>query len=64
MCDYSLELVKSRPAKVGDTLTTGELWPSYASVVATEEQRRGVRVTGNGAVLCTRGKVRVLSVRL
>ena len=29
MCDYSLESVRSRPAKVGDKLTTRALVPSH-----------------------------------
>jgi hypothetical protein len=37
MCDYSLEYVKSRPAKVGDKLTTGNFWTGTHGFAASED---------------------------
>jgi hypothetical protein len=50
MCDYSLNNVKSRPAKVGDKLTTRSFGTGTRGFAASECERCGLRATGNGAV--------------
>ena len=42
MCDYSLEYVKSRPAKVGDKLTTRNFWTGTHGFAASEDARVAV----------------------
>ena len=37
MCDYSLELVRSRPAKVGDKLTTHDFGTCTRGFAAAED---------------------------
>jgi hypothetical protein len=51
MCDYSLHSVKSRPAKVGDKLTTRDYRHARLFGVGGRE-RSCLRSTGNGVVLC------------
>ena len=58
MCDYSLQNVKSRPAKVGDKLTTHHFNTGTDRVRCTGRcQHGGLRSSGNGACLCNRDKV-------
>jgi len=55
MCDYSLHYVKSRPAKVGDKLTTRDFVHGYARVRGTGRcKRRSLRFAGNRVVVCQR----------
>ena len=44
MCDYSLESVRSRPAKVGDKLTTREFGTCTRGFAAAEDVRVAVCV--------------------
>ena len=44
MCDYSLENVRSRPAKVGDKLTTRDFGTGTRGFAATENARAAVCV--------------------
>jgi hypothetical protein len=44
MCDYSLEHVKSRPAKVGDKLTTSNFGRGTHGFAASEDARVAVCV--------------------
>ena len=44
MCDYSLESVRSRPAKVGDKLTTREFGTGTRGFAAAEDVRVAVCV--------------------
>ena len=44
MCDYSLEHVKSRPAKVGDRLTTREFGRATRGFAASEDKNVAVCV--------------------
>ena len=44
MCDYSLESVRSRPAKVGDKLTTRDFGTSTRGFAAAEDARVAVCV--------------------
>ena len=44
MCDYSLEHVKSRPAKVGDRLTTRDFGRATRGFAASEDQNVAVCV--------------------
>ena len=44
MCDYSLHSVKSRPAKVGDKLTTHEFGTGTRGFAASEDMNRAVCV--------------------
>ena len=56
MCDFSLQSVKSRPAKVGDKLTTRDFRMGTRGFAASEDASVAVCVlTGNGVVLCGRG---------
>ena len=58
MCDYSLQTVRSRPARVGDKLTTHPLQYRHYRVRCTRRcQHGGLRSSGNGACLCNRDKV-------
>jgi hypothetical protein len=52
MCDYSLHNVKSRPAKVGDKLTTHNFFRCAGSC-----QHSSLCSSRNGARLCQEGKV-------
>ena len=58
MCDYSLQNVKSRPAKVGDKLTTHHF---NTCTIRIRRARRcehgGLRSSGNGTCLRRCGKV-------
>ena len=69
MCDYSLHNVKSRPAKVGDKLTTHQFYSGTRGFCAAEDKNVAVCVlpgrsfpsmTTSGAYMCGRG-VRTLS---
>jgi hypothetical protein len=42
MCDYSLQLVRSRPAKVGDKLTTRDFGTGTRGFAAAEDARVAV----------------------
>jgi hypothetical protein len=44
MCEYSLHNVRSRPAKVGDKLTTRDYWHGHAGVAASEHANLAVCV--------------------
>ena len=56
MCDYSLHNVKSRPAKVGDKLTTRNFGTGTIGFEASEDVGVAVCVLpGNGAILCRPG---------
>ena len=44
MCDYSLQYVRSRPAKVGDTLTTRDFGTCTRGFAAAEDARVAVCV--------------------
>ena len=44
MCDYSLQNVKSRAAKVGDKLTTGKFGPGTRGFAASEDASLAVCV--------------------
>ena len=58
MCDYSLHNVKSRPAKVGDKLTTHNFNTGTRRVrCAGRCQHSGLCSSGNGARLCQGGKL-------
>ena len=50
MCDYSLDFVASRPAKVGDKPITTKFEKFYYSWVCSNQRakRRGVCSSGNG----------------
>ena len=53
MCDYSLHNVKSRPAKVGDKLTTHHFNTCTRGFAAPEDVEHGsLRSSGNGTCLC------------
>ena len=50
MCDYSLESVRSRPAKVGDELTTRDFGTCTRGFAAAEDRNRGgLHSSGNRA---------------
>ena len=58
MCDYSLHIVKSRPAKVGDKLTTRDFGTGTRGFAASRRcERSGLRTSGYGAVFFARGCV-------
>ena len=44
MCEYSLHNVRSRPAKIGDKLTTRDYWHGHAGVAASEHANLAVCV--------------------
>jgi hypothetical protein len=51
MCDYSLQNVKSRAAKVGDKLTNAELWHGDARIYSLRRcEPCGLRSTRNGVI--------------
>jgi hypothetical protein len=43
MCDYSLHNVKSRPAKVGDKLTTHNFYTGTGGFAPPEESNRCIQ---------------------
>ena len=47
MCDYSLHNVKTRPAQVGDKLTTRMFRWSTGGFAASEDKSVGLRITRN-----------------
>ena len=53
MCDYSLHNVKTRPAKVGDKLTTRkfQILAHEASPAPEDIERCSMPTSGDGAVL-------------
>ena len=65
MCDYSLENVKTRPAEVGDTLTTREFRSGTRGFASSEDRKVAVCLlpgtrswrsqTKLGAYVCGRG---------
>ena len=58
MCDYSLHSVKSRPARVGDKLTTRNFNTGTRGFAAPEDASiSSLRSSGNGARVCQGGKV-------
>ena len=55
MCDYSLHSVKSRPAKVGDKLTTHDFGTGTRGFAASEDMNLAVCVLpGRSCLLPTR----------
>ena len=54
MYDYSLHSVKSRPAKVGDKLTTHNFGTGTRGFAASEDVNVAVCVLQDGAVFCRR----------
>ena len=56
MCDYSLHNVKTRPAQVGDKLTTRLFGWSTGGFAASEDKSVAVAFTRNRVVLCGRGQ--------
>jgi hypothetical protein len=63
MCDYSLHSVKSRPAKVGDKLTTRDFGTGTRGFAASEEASIAVCVLP-GTELSFAGPVRCLPMGL
>jgi hypothetical protein len=59
MCDYSLHYVKSRPAKIGDKLTTRNFGTGTVGFAASEDQNVAVCLLP-GAELSFAGEVRCL----
>ena len=58
MCDYSLHSVKSRPAKVGDKLTTHNFNTGTRGFAASERCQHGsLCSSGNGTRLCQGGRL-------
>ena len=56
MCDYSLQDVRSRPAKVGDKLTTRDFGTCTRGFAAAEDAGRGgLCSSGNRACVFQRG---------
>ena len=56
MCDYSLHNVKSRPANVGDKLTTHKLQYWHSRICRARRcQHSGLCSSGNGARFCHGG---------
>ena len=56
MCDYSLHNVKTRPAKVGDKLTTRQFGLGTRGFCAPEDSERcGLPTSRDGVVLCRGG---------
>ena len=74
MCDYSLHNVKSRPAKVGDKLTTHQFYSGTRRFCAPEDNNVAVCVlpgtrafpsmTTSGAYTCGRGLRTLSATRL
>jgi len=63
MCDYSLHSVKSRPAKVGDKLTTHDFGTGTRGFAASEDMNVAVCVLP-GTELSFAGEVRCLPTGL
>jgi hypothetical protein len=63
MCDYSLHSVKSRPAKIGDKLTTRDFGTGTRGFAASENQSVAVCVLP-GTELAFAHEVKRLPVRL
>ena len=63
MCDYSLHHVNSRPAKVGDKLTTHDFGTGTRGFAASEDANLAVCVPP-GTELSFAGEVMCLPVRL
>jgi hypothetical protein len=63
MCDYSLHSVKSRPAKVGDKLTTHDFGTGTRGFAASEDMNVAVCVLP-GTELSFADEIRCLSVGL
>ena len=63
MCDYSLHSVKSRPAKVGDQLTTRDFGPGTRGFAASENPSVAVCVLP-GTELAFAHEVKRLATRL
>jgi hypothetical protein len=63
MCDFSLHHVKSRPAKVGDTLTTRDFRTGTRGFAASEDTSMavcllpGTELSFAGDVACSRGSL-------
>jgi hypothetical protein len=63
MCDYSLHNVKSRPAKVGDKLTTRDFRTGTRGFAASEDMSMavcllpGTELSFAGEVACSRGSL-------
>jgi hypothetical protein len=63
MCDYSLEHVKSRPAKVGDKLTTRDFGRATRGFAAPEDENvavcvlPGTELSFASEVKCVRSKI-------
>ena len=62
MCDYSLQTVRSRPAKVGDKLTTRDFGTCTRGFAAAEDRRVAVCVLP-GTELAFSGPVTVTDFR-
>ena len=60
MCDYSLHSVKSRPAKVGDKLTTHDFGTGTRGFAVSEDMNVAICVLP-GTELCFADEVRCLS---
>ena len=56
MCDYSLHHVQSRPAKVGDKLTTRDFRLRHPRIAAAEE--RASRCAGHRGLSCLCSEVK------
>jgi hypothetical protein len=54
MCDYSLQNVKSRPAKVGDKLTTHNFYTGTCGFAAPEDANTAVCVLPGTVQAATR----------
>jgi hypothetical protein len=64
MCDYSLHNVRSRPAKVGDKLTTRDYWHGHAGVCSIGTRRPGgLRSARDGVVASQLRSVRLMHRR-
>ncbi len=63
MCDYSLHKVKSRPAKVGDKLTTRDFGTGTRGFAASEDASVAVCVLP-GTELCFASEIRCLPTGL
>ncbi len=63
MCDYSLHNVKSRPAKVGDKLTTRDFGTGTRGFAASEDASVAVCVLP-GTELCFASEIRCLPTGL
>ena len=58
MCDYSLQTVRSRPARVGEKLRSQALQYRHNRVCLSGRLHHGgLRSSGDGTCLCNRDKV-------